>query len=106
VGGAREQLSGSVAVGHLVSNPLGNPRKVNWDSIRHAQYRPQVNATAFADAMNDLVSERVLWRNRSGEIAESSRRRFDMDVAMRRHAEVLRAVVWGAPVSADATVGS
>jgi glycosyltransferase involved in cell wall biosynthesis len=92
VGGAREQLSGSVPSGYLVRNPLGDPVHVDWDSIRRLQYQRQANHDEVVEAMSALLRDRATWRARAGEIADEATRRFDLSLAVRRHDEVLRAV--------------
>ncbi len=98
VGGAREQLAGPEPPGRLVANPLGDPAAVSWETIRRAQYQPQVNREELIGALDELVRDRDRWRARSGRIAASARTRFDLDVAVRRHAQVLRSAATRRPL--------
>jgi glycosyltransferase involved in cell wall biosynthesis len=92
VGGAREQVAGNPARGYVVSNPLGDPLAVNWESVGAARYRPQVNREEFAAAMDRLIADRERYLAVRAQLAAESAQRFHADVCLDRHAAVLRAV--------------
>ena len=90
VGGAREQV-GSIEQGrgHLVPNPIGDPVKVNWETIREARFQSQANRGALVTAMSALVSERSAWRGARDRLIRESAERFHPEACLRRHAQVL-----------------
>jgi glycosyltransferase involved in cell wall biosynthesis len=94
VGGAREQV-GSIEQGrgHLVPNPIGDPVRVNWETIREARFQRQANRGALVSAMSALVSERSEWRSARDRLIRESAERFDPEVCLRRHALVLLDVI-------------
>lgn len=94
-GMAGEQVDGDRARGYLVPNPLGDPLSVDWESIREARYRPQVNREAFVTAMEHLVADRAEYLVDRERLAAESRVRFSADVCLARHSAVLQAVVAG-----------
>ena len=107
-GTAREQVGDDPRRGYLVANPLGDPLRVNWESMGAARYRPQVNRDAFAAAMEHLVVGREDYLRDRERLAAESAVRFSPDVCLARHAAVLRAVATGAdlPSSDHAETGS
>jgi glycosyltransferase involved in cell wall biosynthesis len=94
VGGAREQV-GSIEQGrgHLVPNPIGDPVRVNWETIREARFQRQANRGALVSAMSALVSERSEWRSARDRLIKESAERFDPEICLRRHAQVLLDVI-------------
>jgi glycosyltransferase involved in cell wall biosynthesis len=92
VGGAREQIAGDRARGHVVTNPLGDPLQVNWAAAGQARYQPQVNRDELAAAMGDLIASREDYLANRGRLAAESAARFSADSCLDQHAEVLRAV--------------
>jgi glycosyltransferase involved in cell wall biosynthesis len=98
VGGAREQVGPQGKRGYLVPNPLGDPLIVNWETMRAACYRPQDNRQELVDAMSKVVSERDRWAEQRGELAAESADRFNPDLCVSRHAELLTAVAASAGV--------
>jgi glycosyltransferase involved in cell wall biosynthesis len=97
VGGAREQLTGGPAKGLLVSNPLGDPLSVNWESMSSTRYARQTNRgelvsglTSFVDCMVDHADSR--------SIAEDARERFSDEHCVQRHATVIRRAAERMPV--------
>jgi glycosyltransferase involved in cell wall biosynthesis len=95
VGGAREQVGDDPARGYVVANPLGDPLNVDWESIRSARYRPQVNRDEFVTAMEHLVANRQDYLRDRERLAAGSAARFDADVCLARQAAALRAVATG-----------
>jgi glycosyltransferase involved in cell wall biosynthesis len=100
VGGAREQIGGDPARGYLVSNPLGDPLAVDWESIGAAQYRQQPNRAEFATAMERLIAHREQYLYDREQLAAESARRFRADDCLARHAAVLRSVAVGTSLEA------
>jgi glycosyltransferase involved in cell wall biosynthesis len=96
VGGAREQIGDDPARGYLVGNPLGDPLRVDWDSIGRARYRPQVNHAELVTAMEQLVANRQGYLRGRKRLAAESAARFSAAVCLARHGAVLRAVAAGA----------
>lgn len=93
VGGAREQVGDDAARGHVVANPLGDPLNVDWESIRSARYRAQVNRDEFVAAMEHMVADRQDYLRDRERLAAESAARFDAGVCLALHAATLRAVV-------------
>jgi glycosyltransferase involved in cell wall biosynthesis len=91
VGGSREQVAGNPARGYVVSNPLGDPLAVNWESVGVARYRPQVNREEFVVAMDRLIADRERYLAAREQLAAESAQRFRADVCLERHAAVLHA---------------
>ena len=96
VGGAREQMGSDPARGYLVSNPLGDSLRVDWESMRTARYRTQANRDEFVTAMRRLVDDRQDYLSNRALLAAESAARFSADTCLARHAAVLRAVASGA----------
>lgn len=92
VGGAREQMGTDPARGYLVSNPLGDPLRVDWESIRTARYRTQANRGELVTAMQRLVGDRQDYLSNRALLAAESAARFSANTCLARHAAVLRAV--------------
>lgn len=90
VGGASELIGDDPARGRLVANPLGDPLKVDWESVSAASYRPQANREEFADAMDQLVVNRDEYLSNRPRLAAESAVRFSADACLTRHAKVLR----------------
>jgi len=90
VGGAREQLTGSIVGGALVSNPAGDPTGLTWETMMRARYLRQGNRDELVEAMlrvarGDGVATRA-------EIAADARERFASARSVAAHAELLRRV--------------
>jgi hypothetical protein len=106
-GRAREQIGDDPRRGYLVANPLGDPLRVNWESMGAARRRPQVNRDEFGTAMERLVAGRGEYLRGRERLAAESAIRFSADACLARHAAVLRAVATGADLpsgdNADAT---
>ena len=98
VGGAREQIAGDPARGWLVTNPLGDPLRADWDAIAAARYRAQPNQEELTDAMDWLVAGRAGYLAGRDRLAAESAARFRPDDCAARHAAVLRAVAHGGPL--------
>jgi glycosyltransferase involved in cell wall biosynthesis len=96
VGGAREQMGSDPARGYLVSNPLGDSLRVDWESMRTARYRTQANRGELVTAMRRLVDDRQDYLSNRTFLAAESAARFSADTFLARHAAVLRAVISGA----------
>jgi hypothetical protein len=96
VGGAREQIADDPDHGYLVSNPLGDPIAVTWESLAAARFRPQVNREELATAMDQLVIDRERYLDNRQCLAAKSAKRFSANVCLEGHAAVLRAVATGA----------
>ena len=95
-GTAREQIGDDPRRGYLVANPLGDPLRVNWESMGAARYQPQVNRDEFAAAMEHLVADRGDYLRGREQLAAESAIRFSADVCLARHAAVLLAAAAGA----------
>jgi glycosyltransferase involved in cell wall biosynthesis len=95
VGGAREQVGDDPSRGYLVSNPLGDPLNVDWESVAAVRFRPQVNCDELASAMELLVANRDAYLSNCAELATESASRFSADACLVRHAAVLSAVAAG-----------
>jgi glycosyltransferase involved in cell wall biosynthesis len=106
-GTAREQIGDDPRRGYLVANPLGDPLRVNWESMGAARYRSQVNRDEFAAAMEHLVANREDYLRGRERLAAESAVRFSADACLARHAAVLLAVAAGAdlPSSDNADAG-
>ena len=100
VGGAREQIGDDPSRGYLVSNPLGDPLSVDWDSVGAARYRMQPNRDELVAAMERLVDDREYYLSGREHLAAESAARFSADICLGRHADVLRAVVAGTDLPA------
>jgi len=92
VGGACEQVGRNGERGYVVPNPLGDPFRVNWATMRDVRYASQTNREILVDAMCALISNRSQWfANRQNLIRESAGR-FHPDACLRSHAQVLGAI--------------
>lgn len=91
VGGGREQLAGRPHWGRLVSNPLGDPLKVDWESMAAARFRPQPNKEELVAAMLSFPRDRA-WMS-GDDLAIDAAERFDGQVCLGRHAAALQAAV-------------
>ena len=100
VGGAREQVGDDPNRGFVVSNPLGNPLSVDWDSIGAARYRRQANRDELVAMMRRLVDDRDHYLCRRAQLAVESAVRFSADACLAKHADVLTAVAAGATLPA------
>ena len=96
VGGAREQVGGNPARGFLVANPLGDPLRVDWESMRTARYRAQANRDDLVAAMRRLVDGRQGYLANRAQLAAESAARFNGTACVARHAAVLHAAASGA----------
>jgi glycosyltransferase involved in cell wall biosynthesis len=95
VGGAYEQVGCGEKRGHLIPNPIGDPLRVDWETIRDARYASQVNREALVEAMSSLIVNRASFLNMRQWLISESAARFHPDVCLRSHAQVLEAVVKG-----------
>jgi glycosyltransferase involved in cell wall biosynthesis len=95
VGGAKEQIGIGMDRGYLVPNPVGDPLQVNWETIREARFRRQVNRDALITAMNLLVENRKWWFDEKQQLMDESAERFNPDLCVRSHAAVLAAAANG-----------
>lgn len=98
VGGAREQLAGRPEWGRLVSNPLGNALDVDWDSMTAARFQRQSNQDELVAAMVSFSRDRALDLSRRS-FASDAAERFDGDLCLRLHADVLKAAAAGKPIA-------
>ena len=90
VGGAREQISDDSARGYLVPNPLGDPLKVNWESMGAARYWKQINQIELTNAMNCLIDNRDYYLRNREQLAAESALRFSAENCLTQHAAILR----------------
>lgn len=105
VGGAREQVGSGRDRGYLVTNPLGDPVRVNWSTIRNALFTPQANHDELVAAMSAMIIARDHWRGqRQQALRAESAIRFHPDRALAGHAAVLRSAV--APTARAAALGT
>ena len=93
VGGAREQISDDSARGYLVPNPLGDPLKVNWQSMGAARYWKQTNQIDLTNAMNSLIVNRDYYLRNRQQLAAKSARSFSAESCLTQHAAILRTAV-------------
>lgn len=100
VGGAREQVADDPERGYLVSNPVIDPLRVDWESVRSACYRVQANRDELVAAMGRLVTDREEYLLHRERLAAESARRFSAGAFLARHVSVLRAVAVGADLPA------
>lgn len=98
VGGAREQLAEHPEWGLLVPNPLGDPLKVNWETISEARFQPQHNEEELVAAMLAMTRDDI-WNVRSEQFAADAQERFDGLVCLEKHANVLRSAAAGEPIA-------
>ena len=103
VGGAREQVRDDPTRGFVVTNPLGNPLDVDWESMGAARFRSQVNCYEFAASMEYLVAHRKDYLRDRKRLAAESIRRFSASACLARHAAVLRAMATGADLPGNDT---
>lgn len=89
VAGAREQMGEDGRYGFVVGNPLGDPETMDWHSMGHERFRPQVNRTALVEAMRKLVADRDHWKDRREELQIEAWRQFSPQRWLERYAEVL-----------------
>jgi glycosyltransferase involved in cell wall biosynthesis len=95
VGGAREQIGCGEERGHLIPNPIGDPLRVDWETIRNARYADQVNQEALVAAMSSLVMDRISWLDARERLISESAVRFHPDVCLSSHVRVLTAAANG-----------
>lgn len=95
VGGAVEQVGRDGKRGHVVPNPLGDPLRVNWTTIRDARYARQVNREALVGAMSVLIADRRSWLGERQRLMAEAAERFHPDRCLRMHARVLEAAANG-----------
>ena len=100
VGGAREQIGDDPSRGCLVSNPLGDPLSVDWESVGATRYRMQPNRDELVAAMERLVDDREYYLSGREHLAAESAARFSAHSCLERHAAVLHAVVNGTTLPA------
>ncbi|HJU16627.1 MAG TPA: glycosyltransferase family 4 protein [Stellaceae bacterium] len=99
VGGAREQVGENGRRGLLVENPLGDPEAIDWQSIRRARFRPQVNRSVLVEAICAVIAERDRWRSAREELRAEAMDQLSVDLCVQRHAEVLTRAADGAAIS-------
>jgi glycosyltransferase involved in cell wall biosynthesis len=95
MGGAREQVGDDPSRGYLVANPLGDPLRVDWESMRTARYRRQPNQDELVTALEKLVAGRRAYLCDRAQLAAESAARFRGEICVARHAAVLQAVTTG-----------
>ncbi len=95
VGGAREQLAGGPMKGILISNPLGDPLRVDWVEMASARFRPQINRQELIGALAAFTRGDVELATPE-EIRADSLARFSDDLCLHRHAAALIEVARGA----------
>jgi glycosyltransferase involved in cell wall biosynthesis len=100
VAGAREQVGDGDTRGYVIPNPLGDPLRVNWETIREARYSRQVNREALVAAMSSLINNRASWLAGRQRLMSDSVKRFHPDMCLRSHARVLAAAANGEPLPA------
>jgi glycosyltransferase involved in cell wall biosynthesis len=91
VGGASEQVGADGERGYLIPNPVGDPLRVNWETIRETRFARQVNRDALVKAMSSLVTNRASWLAGRQRLMSESAVRFDPEICLRSHAQVLAA---------------
>lgn len=101
VGGAREQIGNDQARGYLVPNPLGDPLRVNWESMGAARYWRQANQDELVSAMERLIVNRDYYLQSREQLAAESAARFSAENCLIRHAAVLQAVAAGVGLSTE-----
>lgn len=95
VGGACEQVGVDERRGYVIPNPLGDPLRVNWETMREARYTRQVNREALVAAMSSLIINRDSWLAARERLIDESAVRFHPDVCLRRHARFLTSAAKG-----------
>ncbi|MGZ4847553.1 MAG: glycosyltransferase family 4 protein [Halobacteriota archaeon] len=95
VGGAREQIGCGGERGHLIPNPIGDPLRVDWETIRNARYADQVNREALVAAMSSLIMDRTSWLEERERLISESAVRFHPDICLSSHVRVLTAAANG-----------
>jgi glycosyltransferase involved in cell wall biosynthesis len=103
VGGAREQVGEAGERGYVIPNPLGDPFRVNWNTMREARYARQVNREALVTAMSSLVTHQADWLKGRQQLINESAARFHPDVCLSHHARVLLAAAYGEPLGSGET---
>jgi glycosyltransferase involved in cell wall biosynthesis len=98
VGGALEQVGQGNERGYVIPNPLGDPLRVNWKTMREARFGYQVNKDALVTAMSLLIVERAYWFDRRLQLINESAVRFHADKCLHNHAQVLTAAAQGEPL--------
>jgi glycosyltransferase involved in cell wall biosynthesis len=93
VGAAREQLGEAGRRGYVVTNPLGDPLAMTWQSMRAACYERQVNRDELVAAMCTIVDDRARWAAARDDLAAESADRFTPERCSRAHAELLQSLV-------------
>ena len=89
VAGAKEQVGTGEVRGYLVPNPIGDPLQVNWRTIREARFARQTNRDALVTAMTSLIKNRKWWLAEKQRLINESTERFNPDLCISRHADVL-----------------
>jgi glycosyltransferase involved in cell wall biosynthesis len=95
VGGALEQAGQENGRGYVIPNPLGDPLRVNWKTMREARFGHQVNKDALVAAMSSLIANRASWLDRRQQLVNESAERFHPDKCLQSHARVLTAAAQG-----------
>lgn len=98
VAGAREQVGEGEARGHLIPNPVGDPLRVNRETMREARFARQVNREALVAAMSSLITNRATRLAARQRLISESAARFHPDVCLRSHARMLVAAANGEPL--------
>jgi glycosyltransferase involved in cell wall biosynthesis len=104
VGGALEQVGEGNGRGYVIPNPLGDPLKVNWNTMRKARFGHQVNKDALVTAMSSLIVDRDSWSARRPQLINESAVRFHADQCLHSHAQVLTAAAQGEPVQPESVL--
>lgn len=92
VSGAREQLGDGNVNGWMTSNPAGDPLRVNWESMRETRFARQSNRDELVSAMCRIVDDRSEWLENRERLGNESVARFDPELCLQRHCQLLRAV--------------
>lgn len=95
VGEARDQVGDGGTRGHVIPNPIGDPLRVDWETIRAARYARQVNHEALVAAMSSLITNRASWLEARQWLINESAARFDPNVCLSSWARVLAEAVHG-----------
>ncbi|MGZ5010104.1 MAG: glycosyltransferase [Methylobacter sp.] len=95
VGEARDQVGDGGKRGHVIPNPIGDPLRVDWETIRDARYARQINREALVAAMSSLIVNRASWLDARERLMSESATRFHPDMCLRSYAQVLTAAANG-----------
>jgi glycosyltransferase involved in cell wall biosynthesis len=90
VGGAREQVGDDGVRGVIVPNPLGDPSRVDWQTIRQMRFEHQVNRKELVAAMSSLIRNRKAWADSRQRLIADAAGRFSAWACLDAHAKLLR----------------